>query len=50
MAAILKLDSPATSFSSCSLATFTQYLSQPRACLDTPPAQGEVLFANGFEP
>lgn len=50
MAAVLNLGAPATSFSTCSLATFTQYLSQPRACLDTPPAQAEVLFANGFEP
>jgi hypothetical protein len=50
MAAVLNLGAPATSFSSCSLATFSQFLAQPLTCLDTPPVQTEVLFGNGFEP
>jgi hypothetical protein len=49
MAAVLDLGAPASSFSTCSLSTFTQYLSEPLACLDDPPAAGKVLFADGFE-
>lgn len=50
MAAVLNLGAPASSFSSCSLSTFGQYLAQPLACLDDPPPTGAVLFADGFEP
>lgn len=50
MAAVLNLGAPASSFSTCSLSTFAQYLSEPLACLDDPPPTGAVLFADGFEP
>lgn len=50
MAAVLNLGAPASSFSTCSLGTFAQYLTEPLACLDDPPPTGAVLFADGFEP